>query len=155
MAYSEVKERAQEMADEKRLYYNKWYATLTKEEQKEEDSRRFNEGSCRSENNSGKTCYEWEYEKIVNKLKAPPPAPDKSVINDIDDINFIEDLDEESEAPPVPALTRAPAPTQAPVRSILSIIDDSDDEGEGEVENIKTKDNKIMKAIESECDFVD
>jgi hypothetical protein len=138
------------MADEKRLYYNKWYAKLTKEEQREEDSRRFNEGSCRSENKSGKTCYEWEYEKIVNKLKAPPPAPDKS-INDIDDINFIEDSDEESEAPQLPL----PAPTPAPVKSILSIIDDSDEEGEGEVETVRIKDNKIMSALECECEFVE
>ena len=145
LAYSEVKERAQEMADEKRIYYNKWYATLTKEEQKEEDSRRFNEGACRSENNMGKTCYEREYEKIVNALRAPV----YSVINNIDDVNFIEDSDEESEAPP------PPPPAPAPVKSILSIIDDSDEEGDGEVETVRIKDNKIMSALECECEFVE
>ena len=50
---------------------------------------------------------------------------------------------------------QAPPPAPTPVKSILSVIDDSDDEGEGEVETVRIKDNKIMKAIESECDFVD
>ena len=130
------------MADEKRLYYNKWYATLTKEEQKEEDNRKFNEGSCRSENNSGQPCYEREYEKIVNKLKAPPRAPVRSVIN------FIEDSDEKSDPPPA----------KAPVKSILSMIDDSDEEEEDEGKTVRIKDNKIMKALGcemSECDFID
>jgi predicted nucleic acid-binding Zn-ribbon protein len=40
-----------------------------------------------------------------------------------------------------------------PVKSVLSIIDDSDDEDEGPT--IRIKDNKIMKAIECECDFLD
>ena len=41
----------------------------------------------------------------------------------------------------------------APVKSVLSIIDDSDDEDEGPT--IRIKDNKIIKAIECECDFLD
>jgi len=41
----------------------------------------------------------------------------------------------------------------APVKSVLSIIDDSDDEDEGPT--IKIKDHKIIKAIECECDFLD
>ena len=115
--------------------------TLTKEEQKEEESRRFNEGSCRSANNSGQPCYEREYEKIVNKLKAPPQAQVRSVIN------FIEDSDEKSDPPPA----------KAPVKSILSMIDDSDEE-EDDCKIVRIKDNKIMKALGcemSECDFID
>jgi hypothetical protein len=50
---------------------------------------------------------------------------------------------------------QSPPPTPAPVKSILSIIDDSDEEGEGEVETIKIKDNKIMSALECECEFVE
>jgi len=40
-----------------------------------------------------------------------------------------------------------------PVKTVLSIIDDSDDEDEGPI--IKIKDNKIIKAIECECDFLE
>ena len=40
-----------------------------------------------------------------------------------------------------------------PVKSVLSIIDDSDDEDEGPT--IRIKDHKIIKAIECECDFLD
>jgi cell shape-determining protein MreC len=40
-----------------------------------------------------------------------------------------------------------------PLKSVLSIIDDSDDEDEGPT--IRIKDNKIIKAIECECDFLD
>ena len=40
-----------------------------------------------------------------------------------------------------------------PVKTVLSIIDDSDDEDEGPT--IKIKDHKIIKAIECECDFLD
>jgi hypothetical protein len=40
-----------------------------------------------------------------------------------------------------------------PVKSVLSIIDDSDDEDEGPT--IRIKDNKIIKAIECECEFLD
>ena len=104
------------MADEKRIYYNKWYATFTDIEKKEEDVRRYNEGACRSENRIGETCWEREYEKIEKKSKSPPQQP-------------------------------------APIKSVLSIIDDSDDEDEGPT--IKIKDHKIIKAIECECDFLD
>jgi hypothetical protein len=40
-----------------------------------------------------------------------------------------------------------------PVKSVISILDDSD--SEDEVKPIKLKGNKIMKALESECDFID
>ena len=40
-----------------------------------------------------------------------------------------------------------------PVKTVLSIIDDSDDEDEGPT--IKIKDHKIIKAIECECNFLD
>jgi hypothetical protein len=52
-------------------------------------------------------------------------------------------------------LSKDKAPT--PVKSILSIIDDSDGEEEGEEKSISvnTKDNKIMKALECDCDFID
>jgi len=40
-----------------------------------------------------------------------------------------------------------------PLKSVLSIIDDSDDEDEGPT--IRIKDNKIIKATECECDFLD
>ena len=116
LAYAEVKDRAKEMANEKLIYYKKWYATLTDIEKKEEDVRRYNEGACRSENRIGETCWEREYEKIEKKSKSPPQQP-------------------------------------APIKSVLSIIDDSDDEDEGPT--IKIKDHKIIKAIECECDFLD
>ena len=112
LAYAEVKDRAKEMAEEKRIYYNKWYATLKKEEQKEEDERRYNQGACESENRIGKTCYENEYKKIEANLNPRP---------------------------------RARPPVQA-VKSVLSFIDDSDDEDVGKP--INTKDHKIMKAVE-------
>jgi len=44
------------------------------------------------------------------------------------------------------------------VKTIISIIDDSDDEEDDEDEEVKTvrlKDNKIMKALESDCEFLD
>ena len=44
-------------------------------------------------------------------------------------------------------------PAPAPIKSVLSIIDDSDDEDEGPT--IRIKDHKIIKAIECECDFLD
>ena len=109
LAYAEVKDRAKEMANEKLIYYKKWYATLTDIEKKEEDVRRYNEGACRSENRIGETCWEREYEKIEKKSKSPPQQ-------------------------------------QAPIKSVLSIIDDP---------TIKIKDHKIIKAIECECDFLD
>jgi hypothetical protein len=85
LAYGEVKDRAKEMAEEKRTYYNKWYATLTKEEQKEEDTRRHNQGANASEDRIGKTCWEREFEKIQAKLNPrPTPAPVKSVLQMID-----------------------------------------------------------------------
>jgi seryl-tRNA synthetase len=40
-----------------------------------------------------------------------------------------------------------------PVKTVLSIIDDSDDEDEGPT--IKIKEHKIIKAIECECDFLE
>ena len=40
-----------------------------------------------------------------------------------------------------------------PVKSVISILDDSD--SEDEVKPVKLKGNKIMKALESECDFID
>ena len=40
-----------------------------------------------------------------------------------------------------------------PVKTVLSIIDDSDDEDEGPT--IRIKDHKIIKAIECECDFLE
>ena len=49
------------------------------------------------------------------------------------------------------ALQVKPPPARSPVKSALSFIDDSDDEGEGKP--INTKDHKIMKAIE--CDFLE
>ena len=49
---------------------------------------------------------------------------------------------------------KTPQPAPAKVKSVLSIIDDSDDEGdEEESAPIKAKSHKIMKAIE--CDFID
>jgi hypothetical protein len=69
-------------------------------------------------------------------------------------VKVIEDSDEESESPP-------PKPTlpqkAAKVKSILSIIDDSSDEEEGEEKSktVRIKDNKIMKALECDCDFID
>ena len=116
LAYAEVKDRAKEMANEKCVYYKKWYATLTDIEKKEEDVRKYNEGACQSENRIGKTCWEREYEKIEKKLKSPPLQPAKC-------------------------------------KSIIDFIDDSDDEDEGPT--IRIKDNKIIKAIECECDFLD
>jgi uncharacterized coiled-coil DUF342 family protein len=116
LAYAEVKDRAKEMANEKCVYYKKWYATLTDIEKKEEDIRKYNEGACRSESRIGETCWEREYEKIEKKLKSPPLQPAKC-------------------------------------KSIIDFIDDSDDEDEGPT--IRIKDNKIIKAIECECDFLD
>jgi hypothetical protein len=45
----------------------------------------------------------------------------------------------------------------APVKSIISIIDDSDEENDldEEVKTVRIKDNKIMKALESDCEFLD
>ena len=40
-----------------------------------------------------------------------------------------------------------------PVKSVISILDDSD--SEDEIKPVKLKGNKIMKALESECDFID
>jgi hypothetical protein len=70
-------------------------------------------------------------------------------------VKVIEDSDEESESSP-PKPTPPQKPTKA--KSILSIIDDSDDEEDDEDEEVKTvrlKDNKIMKALESDCEFLD
>ena len=65
-------------------------------------------------------------------------------------VDFIEE--DTDEPPQVPKLK--PKPKLKPVKSILSIIDDSDDEGdEEESAPIKAKSHKIMKAIE--CDFID
>ena len=43
------------------------------------------------------------------------------------------------------------------VKSIISIIDDSDEEDDldEEVKTVRLKDNKIMKALESDCEFLD
>jgi hypothetical protein len=43
------------------------------------------------------------------------------------------------------------------IKSVISIIDDSDEEGDEEegVITVRLKDNKIMKALESDCEFLD
>jgi hypothetical protein len=83
----------------------------------------------------------------LEALKQAKKAKKEAVV-----VRVIEESDEENEAPPQLPL---PAPTPTPVKSILSIIDDSDEEGEGEVETLKIKDNKIMSALECECEFVE
>ena len=81
------------MADEKRIYYNKWYDMLTKEEQKEADTRSYHEGACQSEDRIGRICWQREYEKIEKKSKSSPPQPAKSKTI----IDFIDDSDDEDE----------------------------------------------------------
>jgi hypothetical protein len=211
LAYAEVKDRAKEMANEKCVYYKKWYATLTDIEKKEEDIRKYNEGACRSESRIGETCWEREYEKIEKKLKSPPqqPAKCKSIIDFIDDSDdedealkeknkkyrerekendnlkksnkdsdarywkqyyetldlndTISDILTEEQRDEVKKILQEKAKYRSkvederkkpkPVKTVLSIIDDSDDEDEGPT--IKIKDHKIIKAIECECDFLD
>ncbi len=68
-------------------------------------------------------------------------------------VRIIDDSDEESDPPPPPPQQIEQKKLKSPTKSILSIIDDSDDESEGET--INAKDHKIMKALESECDFID
>jgi hypothetical protein len=70
-------------------------------------------------------------------------------------VRIIDDSDEESDPPPPPPQQIEQKKLKSPtkVKSILSIIDGSDDESEGET--INAKDHKIMKALESECDFID
>jgi hypothetical protein len=43
------------------------------------------------------------------------------------------------------------------IKSVISITDDSDEEGDEEegVITVRLKDNKIMKALESDCEFLD
>jgi len=48
---------------------------------------------------------------------------------------------------------KSPPQQPAKCKSIIDFIDDSDDEDEGPT--IRIKDNKIIKAIECECDFLD
>jgi len=66
-------------------------------------------------------------------------------------------LKEEEFARAESLLKRQFAAKGIPVKSVLSIIDDSDDEEEGEEKSItvRIKDNKIMKALECDCDFID
>jgi len=68
-------------------------------------------------------------------------------------VRIIDDSDEESDPPPPPPQQIEQKKLKSPTKSILSIIDGSDDESEGETVN--AKDHKIMKALESECDFID
>jgi hypothetical protein len=48
---------------------------------------------------------------------------------------------------------KSPPPLPTKSNSIIDFIDDSDDEDEGPT--IRIKDNKIIKAIECECDFLE
>jgi hypothetical protein len=96
-----------------------------------------------------------ENEQLRLELEALKKAKKEVVV-----VREIEDSDEESEAPPPPPPLPplpppTPVPAPAPVKSILSLIDDSDEEGDGEVETVRIKDNKIMFALECVCDFVD
>ena len=125
------------MGDEKQFYYKKWYSTLTDGEKKLEDDREYNQGACESENRIGRPCYEQEYESLIRKAEKA-----KLYVKAKEGVDFIEEDIDKSPKP-------KPKPTK--VKSILSIIDGSDDESEGET--INAKDHKIMKAME--CDFID
>ena len=48
--------------------YKMWYATLSKEEQKKEDERRYNQGACESVNKEPRTDWAREYESIIKKM---------------------------------------------------------------------------------------
>jgi hypothetical protein len=87
-AYAQVKEERADMTKKWRLYYDMWYATLPKEEQKKETERYHNEGSCESENRIGKTDWEHEYEKLINKQQKAIKVPEPEA-----EINFIDELE--------------------------------------------------------------
>ena len=77
-----------------------------------------------------------------------PQISEKSAVRVIDN-----NSDEEIDSPPP-----KPKPKQAKVKSVLSIIDGSDDEDEGEEESttINVKGHKIVKAISAlDIDFIE
>ena len=97
-----------------------------------------------------------QYEKMRLEFEAYKkqfPAPQGPNQSKKPAVRVIEDSDEEAESPP--PKPRTPK-KQAQVKSIISILDDSSDE-EGEVKSkpVNTKEHKIMKALECDCDFID
>jgi hypothetical protein len=165
-AYAAVKEERKSWMEKYYEIYRIWYATLSKEEAKKEDERKYNEGACESEHRITRPYYEFEYERLIRKaeiakqyVKAkeganfidedtdePPQVPkkiEKPYVRVIDD-----DSDDEQECPPP-----KPKPKSKPVKSVLSIIDGSDDESEEETTTINATGHKIMKALD--VDFIE
>ena len=61
-AYEQITGERKEWVSKYRVYYDKWYATLSKQEQKKEDERRHNEEAHASEDRIGKIDWVNEYE---------------------------------------------------------------------------------------------
>ena len=67
LAYKEEEELRKKLGEKSRTYYNKWFETLSKEQQKEEKERRYNEGANESENKSS-VSYTRNYEEYKKKF---------------------------------------------------------------------------------------
>ena len=68
LAYEQEKELSEELGDKARTNYLKWYNTLSKEEKKIEDERKYNEGAHESVNRDRlKINYREEYKMLVKK----------------------------------------------------------------------------------------
>jgi len=152
LAYAQIRKEQKEASEKSSELHKKWYAALSKEEQKKEDERSYNEGAHESENrDKWKTDYVEEYESLIRKAeKAKEKA--KLYVKAKEGANFI---DEDIDDPPPPP---KPEPKQSKVKSVLSIIDGSDDEDEGEEESttINVKSHKIVKAINAlDIDFIE
>ena len=117
-AYEQITGERKDWVSKYKLYYDKWYATLSKQEQKKEDERRYNEGACASENRIGKTDWVDEYESLIKTDKKT-----KQHIKIKDEINFIDEDSEEEE--------KKPAPIKKVIKEVFSDSEsesDSDDE---------------------------
>ena len=135
-AYEQISEERKDWVNKSRLYYDKWNATLSKQEQKKEDERRYNEGACASENRIGKTDWVDEYESLIQKGKKT-----KQNIKIKDEINFI---DEDSEEEVV-----KPAPIKKVIREITS---ESESESDSDTLELNEDENilSILDEAESE-----
>ena len=96
-AYEQITGERKEWVSKYTFYYDKWYATLSKQEQKKEDERRYNEGAHASEDRIGKIDWVNEYESLIKTDKKTTQS-----IKIKDEVNFIDEDSEEEEEKPAP-----------------------------------------------------
>jgi cell division septum initiation protein DivIVA len=127
-AYAQVKEESKIFAEKSRENYKKWYATLSTEEQKKEDERRYNEGATESANREPKTDWAREYESIIKKMERENKIKADQLQN-LKEVNFID------EEPPV-------SPKSPP--NILVTEDSDEEESEPEPPKPRPKSKKSI-----------